>query len=49
MRVAKIVTLGEKVEDLFALVDQDNQPLSDEALLEKLREEIISALDEERD
>ncbi len=48
VRVAKIVTLGEKVEDLFALVDQNNQALSDQALLDTLREEITSALDEER-
>ena len=45
VRVAKIATLGERVEDIFALVDHNNKPLTDETLLETLRREIMSALD----
>lgn len=46
VRVAKIATLGEKVEDLFALVNKDGAAIKNEKLLETLRSEIISSLDQ---
>lgn len=43
---AKIVTLGERVDDVFVLTDADNQALSDPELCRRLRETIISTLDD---
>lgn len=45
-RIAKIVTLGEKVEDLFALEDENNEAITNEDLLATLKNEIINVLDE---
>lgn len=42
---ARIATLGERVEDIFYLTDEDHQPLVDLALCEKLRETICTELD----
>ncbi len=42
---AKIATLGERVEDVFSLVDMDYQPLSDAAFCEQLRDTICRELD----
>ena len=42
---AKISTLGERVEDVFHLVDIDYQPLSDPALCVQLRDAICNELD----
>lgn len=41
---AKIVTLGERVDDVFVLTDADNQALSDPALCESLQQTIIDTL-----
>ncbi|MEH6687483.1 MAG: [protein-PII] uridylyltransferase [Halopseudomonas sabulinigri] len=41
---AKIVTLGERVDDVFVLTDADNQALSDPALCERLQQNIIDTL-----
>ena len=42
---AKIATLGERVEDVFHLVDMDYQPLSDPVFCEQLRDAICRELD----
>lgn len=42
---ARIATLGERVEDIFYLTDEDYQPLVDLELCEKLRATICSELD----
>ncbi|WP_185266340.1 [protein-PII] uridylyltransferase [Halopseudomonas xiamenensis] len=41
---AKIVTLGERVDDVFVLTDADNQPLSDPQLCQRLQNTIIRTL-----
>lgn len=43
---AKIATIGERVEDVFFISDKNKQPISDEAVLENLRQTIISYLEE---
>ncbi len=43
---AKIVTYGEKVEDIFFITDQNNQPLENSERLEQLRATIHKYLDE---
>ncbi|MDG1694098.1 MAG: [protein-PII] uridylyltransferase [Porticoccaceae bacterium] len=42
---AKISTLGERVEDTFYLMTQNNQPIEDEALGEKIKQTIRNELD----
>ena len=42
---AKISTLGERVEDTFYLMTQNNQPIDDEALGEKIKQTIRNELD----
>ncbi|WP_461516462.1 [protein-PII] uridylyltransferase [Porticoccus sp.] len=42
---AKIATLGERVEDVFYLVDMNYRPLSDAAFCEELRDTICKELD----
>lgn len=42
---AKICTLGERVEDTFYLRTNDNQPLNDESVVEKLIQTIREELD----
>ncbi len=42
---AKIATIGERAEDVFYLTDRSHQPLTDEALLDELREVIVRTLD----
>lgn len=42
---AKISTLGERVEDTFYLMTQNNQPVDDEALGEKIKQTIRNELD----
>ncbi len=46
---AKIATLGERVEDVFFITDEDNNPLTDEKLCITLQDEIRNALDERND
>ena len=45
LHAAKIMTVGERAEDVFYLTDFDNRPLSQDAA-ERLRERLIIALDE---
>ncbi|MAN51997.1 MULTISPECIES: [protein-PII] uridylyltransferase [unclassified Marinimicrobium] len=42
---AKIATLGERVEDVFFITDNEGEPLSDPALCEALQREICEQLD----
>jgi [protein-PII] uridylyltransferase len=42
---AKICTLGERVEDTFYLRTNDNQPLNDKSVVEKLIQTIREELD----
>ena len=44
---AKISTLGERVEDIFFLRDNNHQPLQDTKLCEKLQKSIRERLDEQ--
>ena len=41
---AKIATLGERVEDVFFLTDENHQPLSDPQLCRRLQDEIVEQL-----
>ena len=41
---AKIVTLGERVDDVFVITDANNQELSDPQLCERLQQTIIDTL-----
>jgi [protein-PII] uridylyltransferase len=45
LHAAKIMTVGERAEDVFYLTDFDNRPLS-QAAAEQLRERLVQALDE---
>ncbi len=45
LHAAKIMTVGERAEDVFYLTDFDNQPLSSRAA-ERLKERLVQALDE---
>jgi len=44
---AKIVTLGERVEDIFVITDQNLGPIGDPQVCEKLRSRICHDLDEQ--
>ena len=46
---AKISTLGERVEDVFFLTDQNNQPLSEPSIFECLKTNIKKYLDDDRE
>jgi [protein-PII] uridylyltransferase len=46
---AKIATLGERVEDIFFIVDAEGQPLSDENICQTLQQEIRARLDKRVD
>lgn len=46
---AKIATLGERVEDIFFIVDSNSQPISDTELAERLQRELCEALDKRVD
>jgi [protein-PII] uridylyltransferase len=43
---AKIATIGERVEDAFFISDKDKLPITDDAVLEKLRQTIIDYLED---
>jgi [protein-PII] uridylyltransferase len=45
LHAAKIMTVGERAEDVFYLTDFDNRPLSASAT-ERLKERLLQALDE---
>ena len=47
LQAAKIQTLGERVEDVFFLSDNNGQPLSDPALIDALQQAIRDELDEQ--
>lgn len=47
LRSARITTMGEKVEDIFCLVDEHEKPVQDPALLEEIRTTLGRRLDEE--
>ena len=42
---ARITTLGERVEDLFFIKDEDGGAITDTALANRLQEEIKNALE----
>ncbi len=44
---AKIATLGERVEDIFFLVDEQHRPVQDRQCLEQLRERLLETLKEQ--
>jgi [protein-PII] uridylyltransferase len=44
IHAAKIVTLGERAEDVFAITDRHNQPIEKGAAFDKLRQTIIQVL-----
>ena len=44
LAAAKITTFGERAEDIFFIVDRDNQPITDEAKLQQLKEEVTQRL-----
>lgn len=46
---AKIATLGERIEDIFFIVDSEGKPLSDASVCEKLQQEIREQLDKRVD
>ena len=41
---AKIITQGERIEDVFFITDSNGQPLSDPELCQQLQEALISQL-----
>ena len=45
LQAAKIMTVGERAEDVFYLIDFNNQPLGAE-LAERLKQRLVQALDE---
>jgi [protein-PII] uridylyltransferase len=47
LHAAKIMTVGERAEDVFYVTDFDNQPLA-EAAAARLRERLTEALDRRR-
>lgn len=46
LQKAKIATLGERVEDVFFVTTQNNEPISDDRLCETLETEICAQLDQ---
>ena len=44
---AKIATFGEKVEDIFFISDRDRKPIRDDAMRDRIKQEIVQALDSE--
>ena len=47
LRAAKIMTVGERAEDVFYVTDYENRPL-DEAAALKLKSRLTQALDQRR-
>ncbi|PAV24846.1 UTP--GlnB (protein PII) uridylyltransferase GlnD [Tamilnaduibacter salinus] len=46
---AKIATLGERVEDVFFVTDENGQPLSDPTFCQRLQDDLCQQLDESQD
>lgn len=46
LQKAKIATLGERVEDVFFVTNQDLEPISDDPLRDKLKSELCEQLDQ---
>ncbi len=46
LHAAKIVTLGERAQDIFSITDRNNQPLTEDAIQQKLRQTIINRLNQ---
>jgi [protein-PII] uridylyltransferase len=46
LRDARITTLGERVEDLFYITDEENHPITDAARAEKLKTELKDRLEQ---
>ena len=44
LETAKILTEGERVDDIFYLTDKNGQPISDPELCKKLQDTVIEAL-----
>ncbi|MDO6460733.1 [protein-PII] uridylyltransferase [Granulosicoccaceae sp. 1_MG-2023] len=44
---AKVATLGEKIEDVFFITDEDHHQLRDETQIKRLRESIVASLTED--
>ena len=47
MQGAKILTEGERVSDIFYIVDQNGEPFSDPVLCQQLQHAIILGLDDQ--
>ena len=47
LQAAKIQTLGERVEDIFFITDENQQPITDPELCNAIRRAICSELDEQ--
>ena len=47
MQGAKILTEGERVSDIFFILNEDGQPYSDPAICEQLQQAIIQGLDDQ--
>ena len=43
---AKITTLGNRAEDVFFIADHQNKPITNEGLLDRLKEKLITDLDD---
>jgi [protein-PII] uridylyltransferase len=43
---AKIATFGERAEDIFYITDEENKPIDNVELLDKLRENVVELLDQ---
>jgi [protein-PII] uridylyltransferase len=44
IETAKILTIGERAEDVFYIVDEDSKPLADD-VSQRLRERLVERLD----
>ncbi len=49
LKNAKISTFGAQVEDVFFITDPQGQPITDQALLERIQNRIIAAIDHDQD
>ena len=47
LQAAKIQTLGERVEDVFFITDDKQQPITDQAICDAIQQAICEELDEQ--